>query len=165
MGGEVEDLKNKKKLLVICLAVTLAVGGAAALLSMGSMEKFEALKQPPLSPPGWLFPVVWTILYLLMGTSAYLVASAEVDRATKRSALWSYGVQLAFNFVWPLLFFGLEWYLFAFVWLLALWIVILRTTIQFLNIRKTAGELLVPYLLWVAFAGYLNLGVYLLNPR
>lgn len=165
MDGEVEDLKSKKKLLVVCLAIPLAVGGAAALLTMDSMEKFQMLKQPPLSPPGWLFPVAWTILYLLMGTAAYLVASAGADPAEKRDALWSYGVQLALNFVWPLLFFNLRWYLFAFVWLVALWFMILRTAKRFLHIRKIAGDLLIPYLLWVTFAGYLNLGVYLLNPR
>ena len=157
-------MKNDKKRLIICLAIPLVVGGAAGLLTMNSMEAFEALNQPPLSPPGWLFPVVWTVLYVLMGIASYLVSVSDAPHEEKARALWTYGIQLAFNFLWPIAFFNLKWYLFAFLWLVILWILILITALRFGRIRKPAGYLLVPYLLWVAFAGYLNLGIYLLNP-
>lgn len=157
-------MKIDKKRLVICLAIPLVVGGAAGLLTMNSMEAFEALNQPPLSPPGWLFPVVWTVLYVLMGIASYLVSVSDAPHEEKARALWTYGIQLAFNFLWPIAFFNLKWYLFAFLWLVILWILILITALRFGRIRKPAGYLLVPYLLWVAFAGYLNLGIYLLNP-
>lgn len=157
-------MKIDKKRLIICLAIPLVVGGAAGLLTMNSMEAFEALNQPPLSPPRWLFPVVWTVLYVLMGIASYLVSVSDAPHEEKARALWTYGIQLAFNFLWPIAFFNLKWYLFAFLWLVILWILILITALRFGRIRKPAGYLLVPYLLWVAFAGYLNLGIYLLNP-
>lgn len=157
-------MKIDKKRLIICLAIPLVVGGAAGLLTMNSMEAFEALNQPPLPPPGWLFPVVWTVLYVLMGIASYLVSVSDAPHEEKARALWTYGIQLAFNFLWPIAFFNLKWYLFAFLWLVILWILILITALRFGRIRKPAGYLLVPYLLWVAFAGYLNLGIYLLNP-
>ena len=157
-------MKIDKKRLIICLAIPLVVGGAAGLLTMNSMEAFEALNQPPLSPPGWLFPVVWTVLYELMVIASYLVSVSDAPHEEKARALWTYGIQLAFNFLWPIAFFNLKWYLFAFLWLVILWILILITALRFGRIRKPAGYLLVPYLLWVAFAGYLNLGIYLLNP-
>ena len=157
-------MKIDKKRLIICLATPLVVGGAAGLLTMNSMEAFEALNQPPLSPPGWLFPVVWTVLYVLMGIASYLVSVSDASQEEQARALWTYGIQLAFNFLWPIAFFNLKWYLFAFLWLVILWILILITALRFGRIRKPAGYLLVPYLLWVAFAGYLNLGIYLLNP-
>lgn len=157
-------MKIDKKRLIICLAIPLVVGGAAGLLTMNSMEAFEALNQPPLSPPGWLFPVVWTVLYVLMGIASYLVSVSDAPQEEKARALWTYGIQLAFNFLWPIAFFNLKWYLSAFLWLVILWILILITALRFGRIRKPAGYLLVPYLLWVAFAGYLNLGIYLLNP-
>lgn len=157
-------MKIDKKRLIICLAIPLVVGGAAGLLTMNSMEAFEALNQPPLSPPGWLFPVVWTVLYVLMGIASYLVSVSDAPHEEKARALWTYGIQLAFNFLWPIAFFNLKWYLFAFLWLVILWILILITALRFGRIRKPVGYLLVPYLLWVAFAGYLNLGIYLLNP-
>lgn len=157
-------MKIDKKRLIICLAIPLVVGGAAGLLTMNSMEAFEALNQPPLSPPGWLFPVVWTVLYVLMGIASYLVSVSDAPHEEKARALWTYGIQLAFNFLWPIAFFNLKWYLFAFLWLVILWILILITALRFGRIRKPAGYLLVPYLLWVAFAGYMTLGIYLLNP-
>ncbi len=157
-------MKIDKKRLIICLAIPLVVGGAAGLLTMNSMEAFEALNQPPLSPPGWLFPVVWTVLYVLMGIASYLVSVSDAPHEEKARALWTYGIQLAFNFLWPIAFFNLKWYLSAFLWLVILWILILITALRFGRIRRPAGYLLVPYLLWVAFAGYLNLGIYLLNP-
>ena len=124
------------------------------------MDLFAMVKKPPLSPPGWLFPVVWTILYLLMGFASYLVLVAEKPG---RTAWKFYLAQLAFNFVWPILFFHLQMYLLSFVWLLLLWMLILVTILWFTRSSRLAGYLLIPYLLWVTFAGYLNLGIYILN--
>ena len=156
-------MKINKKLLIICLVIPLAVGGLAALLTGGGMDTFETLNQPPLSPPGWLFPVVWTILYILMGIASYLVLTSGKSQESIRRALVLYGIQLAFNFLWPIFFFGLSAYLFAFIWLVALWLLILATTVSFYRISDIAGYLMIPYLIWVTFAGYLNLGIYLLN--
>ena len=160
---EVFDLKIDKKLLIVCLVIPLAVGGIAALLTGGGMETFETLNQPPLSPPGWLFPVVWTILYILMGLASYLTLTSGQARALIRIALVLYGMQLVFNFLWPIFFFSLSAYLFAFLWLVALWLLILATTVTFYRISAIASYLMIPYLIWVTFAGYLNLGIYLLN--
>jgi len=163
MVREVFCLKINKKLLIICLVIPLAVGGLAALLTGGGMNTFETLKQPPLSPPGWLFPVVWTILYILMGLASYLVLVSDGPWRQIRRALVLYAIQLAFNFLWPLFFFSLSAYLFAFIWLLALWLLILVTALSFHCLSNTAAYLMIPYLIWVSFAGYLNLGIYLLN--
>ncbi len=153
-------MKFQWKKLVVCLLLPLAVGGLAAFLTRNSMDLFAMVKKPPLSPPGWLFPVVWTILYLLMGFASYLVLVAEKPG---RTAWKFYLAQLAFNFVWPILFFHLQMYLLSFVWLLLLWILILVTILWFTRSSRLAGYLLIPYLLWVTFAGYLNVGIYILN--
>lgn len=152
---------NIKKLL-ICLAIPLAVGGLATLLS-GGMGDYRQLNQPPLSPPGWLFPLVWTILYLLMGYASYRVLMSGKDEAAIRDALRTYGAQLLLNFLWPIVFFGFEWPLIAFFVLIGLWILIYVTIRKFTALDETAGDLLIPYILWVTFAGYLNLGLILLN--
>ena len=148
---------NWKKLL-ISLAIPLATGGLAALLS-GGMSDYGNMIQPPLSPPGWVFPVVWTILYLLMGYAAYRVR--QVGDAKKPLLL--YGAQLFLNFLWPIVFFRFQWYWAAFVVLLGLWLLIFLTMQAFTKKDELAGDLILPYLLWVSFAGYLNLGVALLN--
>lgn len=153
-------MKNVKALIVSIL-ISVGVGAAAALLSGNSMDVYQNLVQPPLSPPGWLFPVVWTILYILMGISAYLIYVS--DSPYKNSALKIYAAQLAVNFLWTIIFFNLEMYLFAFLWLLLLLVLIILMIRSFAKISKTAAYLQLPYLLWVIFAGYLNLGIYLLN--
>ena len=154
--------KTDWKKRLICWAIPLAVGGLAALLS-GGMGSYKVMNQPPLSPPGWVFPVVWTILYLLMGEASYRVLTSGEDMVIIRSALKAYAVQLALNFLWPLVFFGAQMYLLAFIILIALWVAIFITLRRFSSIDETAGNLLLPYLLWVTFAGYLNFGVFLLN--
>ena len=156
-------MKRNWKQLLIALAIPLAVGGAAALLTGRAMASFDTLRQPPLSPPGWLFPVVWTVLYALMGLASWLVWSTACPPEQKNTALGFYAAQLAFNFFWSILFFRLEQYLLAFFWLLALWLLIAATAALFSRCRRAAGWLLAPYLLWVAFAGYLNLAIWILN--
>ena len=155
-------MKIQWKKLIVCIAIPLAAGGIAALLTMNSMQTFAELDKPPLSPPAWLFPVVWTILYTLMGIASYIVATSDKTYRA-RSALTVYGIQLAFNFLWSIVFFNLEAYWFAFVWLVLLWVLILITTVLFYRISKTAGYLFIPYLIWVTFAGYLNFAIAMLN--
>lgn len=149
----------KPKALAVSVAVPLAVGGLAALISGGGAEAYGALNRPALSPPAWLFPVVWTALYILMGVAAYLVAVSDADSAQKRTALLFYGVQLFFNFLWPIAFFNFGAYWFAFVWILLLFALIFVTAVLFYRITPAAGWLLLPYLFWVAFASYLNFAV------
>lgn len=151
------------KKLLLCLAIPLAVGGLAALLS-GGMTDYGAMGKPPLSPPGWVFPVVWSILYLVMGYASYRVLESDAPKAEIKKALILYGLQLLANFIWPLLFFGGGWFLLSFFWLIALWVLIFLTIRAFSSIDETAGNLLIPYILWVTFAAYLNFGIYLLNP-
>ena len=155
-------MKLNWKRLAVNLAVPLAVGGLSALLS-GGMSDYKTLSLPPLSPPGWLFPVVWTLLYLMMGYAAYRVQVSGKDPAQVKKAMGLYGLQLFANFLWSPVFFGLHWYLVAFIILIALWVLVYLTMRLFSNIDERAGDLLIPYILWVTFAGYLNLGVYLLN--
>lgn len=156
-------MKKKIGTLVIGIAIPLVVGGLSALLSGGGMGVFATLEKPPLSPPGWLFPVVWTVLYTLMGIASWLVFSSGADSGQIRGALMVYFYQLVVNFLWPIFFFDFGWYLFSFFWLLLLWALIVATIRRFYPICAAAAYLLVPYLLWVTFAGYLNLGIWLLN--
>lgn len=155
-------MKIQWKTLLIALAIPLAVGGLSSLVS-GGMSDYENLAQPPLSPPGWVFPVVWTILYLLMGFASYLVFTADAPAGQKKRALTLYAIQLFLNFLWSPVYFGLEWRLVAFFILLALWVAVLLTMRAFSQINEKAGDLLLPYILWLTFAAYLNLGTVLLN--
>ncbi len=157
-------MKINFKKLFICLIIPLGVGALASVLSMSGMRGFAALEKPPLTPPGWLFPVVWTVLYLMMGLASYLVLESRKPKEHIDAAMTVYGCQLLVNFFWPILFFRFELYLFSFFWLVALWVLIIATTAIFRKLNKTAGLLMIPYLLWVTFAGYLNMGIYLLNP-
>lgn len=155
---------KKIKPYVISIAIALAVGGLAAWLTRDSMEIYSMINQPALAPPGWLFPVVWSVLYVLMGISAALVyTNKEASPAEKRRALKIYGLQLIVNFFWTLIFFNLRNWLFAFIWLVLLWILIIVMIVRFVRIKPVAGWLQIPYLLWVTFAAYLNFMIYLLN--
>ncbi|MBO5337838.1 MAG: tryptophan-rich sensory protein [Lachnospiraceae bacterium] len=156
-------MKINKKALIIAIAIPLLVGAVSAFISSNSMEQFGQLNKPPLAPPGFLFPIVWTILYTLMGIASYLVFSSNQKQEDINDALTVYALQLAVNFFWSIFFFNLEWYLFSFFWLILLWVLILYTILLFYQISKPAAYLMVPYLLWVTFAGYLNLGIYVLN--
>lgn len=145
---------------VLSVLLALAVGGVSALIS-GGMEGYDALEKPPLSPPGWVFPVAWTVLYVLMGLAAGLILTSG-DRDSK-PALITYGVQLAINFLWSPIFFGLGWIGFAAVWLALLVLAVYATLRRFYAICPLAGLMLLPYLLWCLFALYLNVGFVILN--
>ena len=152
------------KALLLSLALPLAVGALSGFLTKSSMGIYSQIQLPRLAPPPLVFPFAWTILFLLMGLSAYRVLLAPDSGLVKKTpALKLYLIQLAVNFVWPLLFFNLQSFLAAFLWLVLLWCLILAMIYRFGRIDTTAAWLQVPYLLWVFFAGYLNLGVYLLN--
>ena len=143
------------------IAIALIVGAVSGFASMNGMKEFALLKQPPLSPPGWLFPVVWTILYSLMGISSAIVfIKNTID--TKR-ALTIYAAQLFVNALWAPIFFGLELRLVAFVWLLILIVLVVKMIAEFKKVDDTAGNIQFPYLIWLLFAGYLNLAVFLIN--
>lgn len=156
-------MQEKLKNLLLCIAIPVLTGSLSGFLTRGSMQVFRQLNKPSLSPPGAVFPIVWTILYILMGIASYLVFSSGAGRGDIRNALSVYGLQLAVNFFWSLFFFNLGWYFFSFVWLILLWLLILFTIRLFYPISRPAAYLLVPYLLWVTFAGYLNLGIAILN--
>lgn len=147
------------KVLLFFLVYTFVLAGIGVLLGGGF--DLESLNKPPLAPPAWLFPVVWTILYTLMAIAAYLVfVSNDLDRGP---SLRLYLLQVVINALWPLFFFRLEWRLFAFFWLLLLIAVVVLTMVGFRKINRTAFRLMIPYLIWLLFAAYLNIGFYLLN--
>ena len=152
---------SKVKPLIISILISVGVGAVSALATMQSMNFYNNLVKPPLSPPSWVFSVVWTILFILMGISAYLIYIS--DSPYKNNALKIYIAQLIVNALWTIIFFNLEMYLFAFIWLLFLLMLIILMIISFSKINKTAAYLQIPYLLWVIFAGYLNLSIYFLN--
>ena len=128
------------------------------------MNIYEEVSTPPLSPPSFLFPVVWTVLFVLMGISAAMVLTTGTSPLVKRkNALSVYGMSLFFNFFWSIIFFNLRAFLFAFVWLLVLLALIILTIVKYFKINRTAAYLQIPYALWVTFAGYLNLGIFILN--
>ena len=156
-------MKVNKRLLFICIAIPLIVGGVSALLTQNSMEVFESVVQPPLSPPAWLFPVVWTILYVLMGISSYLILSSDTSRVEKDQAIRLYAYQLLVNFLWPTFFFNFKWYFFSILWLILLWVLVFLMIRKFLSINRVAGYINIPYLVWLTFALYLNIGIWWLN--
>lgn len=155
-------LKVRWKALTAALAMPLAAGGLSALLS-GGMDVYAELNRPPLSPPGWLFPVVWTLLYLMMGLASCRVCVLRYPVRERREALRLYALQLLVNALWPPLFFRFGLYWAAAVWLAVLTALVAMTLARFRRLDDLAGLLLWPYLLWCCFALYLNAGVALLN--
>lgn len=155
--------RNHWKVFIVSVVLAEAVGALSGWLTRdGAQQYAQSIVLPPLSPPGIVFPIVWTVLFALMGIGSALVWLAP-DSQARSSALRLYAVQLAFNFVWSLIFFNWKNYGFAFVWLAALWVLIGWMILRFRALVPAAGWTQVPYFLWVAFAGYLNLGVWLLN--
>lgn len=148
---------------ILSVALALGVGFLSALLSADGMQAYEEMAaKPPLTPPGWVFSVVWTVLYALMGISAVriwqLPASSE-----RNKALNLYVLQLILNFFWSLIFFNAQAYGFAALWLCVLWAAVFLMIRQFDKLDKTAAYLQLPYLFWLTFAAYLNIGVWILN--
>ncbi len=156
-------MKIKWKALLINLLIPLAVGGISAFLSAGNMELYNTIEKPSITPPASIFPVVWTILYILMGISSYLIFSSDASLTEKEEALRIYSLQLGVNFLWSFIFFNMGNYLLAFVWLVILWLLIIAMILAYYPISKKAALLQIPYLLWVTFAGYLNWMIYIMN--
>ncbi len=155
---------KKIKPYIISVAIALGVGALSALFTRNNMDIYDRIKTPPLAPPGILFPIVWTVLYTLMGiSSAIIYTKGKNENIPVYDALKIYGIQLAVNFFWSIFFFNAEAFLFAFIWIILLWVLIIKMIKSFYEIDKLAAYLQIPYLLWVTFAAYLNLAIYLLN--
>lgn len=150
---------SKFKIYAKSILIPVIVGGIVGLIISGSID-YNNLQKPPLSPPSILFPIMWTILYILMGVSYGILKSKYlVDPDTKKI----YYLQLFVNSLWSIFFFTFKWRLFAFLWIILLDILVIVMIIRFLKNNKLAGVLQIPYLLWTLFASYLNLAIYLLN--
>lgn len=155
---------QKYKPYIISIAIALGVGALSALLTRGSMEIYAQINQPPLAPPSWVFPVVWFVLFTLMGIGSALVyVNRSNEPESAASALKIYATNLVFNFLWSIVFFNFRAYLFAYIWLMILWVIIIVMIAKFRRVSPAAAWMQVPYLLWVTFASYLNLMIYLLN--
>lgn len=148
---------KKYKPYILQILIALSVGGIAGILTRGNMSVYEEVIRPPLSPPPILFPIVWTLLYTLMGISSAMIYNT-VGRVP-----FIYYLQLFVNFIWPIIFFNMQAFLFAFIWILLLWVLIIAMIAEFYTINKTAALLQLPYLLWVTFAAYLNFAIWLLS--
>lgn len=151
-----------KKLSISC-SISLGMGALSSFISMFGRDNFENAIKPPLNPPTCLFPIVWTILFLLMGISAYLVYKSDSDDDAKTKALTAYGVQLLINFFWPIIFFNFSAYLLSSIWIIILLISIIIMIKLFYDIDRRAAYLQIPYLIWVVFATYLTLAITVLN--
>lgn len=149
------------------ILLPLVVGLVSSAITGDAQRAFGELNQPPLSPPAWLFPVAWTILYLLMGVASYLIyrvkPRTKAGKKLRTAELVLFYVQLVFNFMWTILFFNLELRYFAFGWLILMWLMILALIIMAFKNRKGAAWCLVPYILWCTFAAYLNIMIAVLN--
>lgn len=145
----------------VALLLTLGVGGLAASLTRGAMVSYETVNKSPLTPPAAVFPIVWAVLYILMAVGAALVYLSGDPNRTR--ALSVFAAQLIVNFLWSIFFFNLQVYLFSFFWLLLLFVLIAAMTVLFYKISRPAALMQIPYLVWVAFAGYLNFMVWALN--
>ena len=155
---------KKIKPYVISVLIALAVGGLSALVTKGNMDIYDQIVKPKLAPPGFIFPIVWSILFVLMGISSAIVyIKAKQELTVQKTGLGVYTLQLVVNFFWSILFFNFQAFLFSFLWLILLWILIVIMIVRFHKLSPLAAYLQIPYLAWVTFAGYLNLMIYMLN--
>jgi tryptophan-rich sensory protein len=154
-------MKKRESSAFANILLALGVGAVSGFLTMGAARVYRLLNLPSFAPAPGVFPIVWLILYTLMGISMSMVYGSGPD--DERMARTVYAIQLLFNFAWPIAFFNFHAYLFALIWLLALWMLIIWMIVLFYRINKTAAYLQVPYLIWTTFAVYLNYSVYMLN--
>ncbi|MDO4976865.1 MAG: TspO/MBR family protein [Eubacteriales bacterium] len=153
--------KIKIPIFVFLIILPLIIGMISAFLSSRGMSMYETMDKPPLSPPAWVFSAAWTILYLMMGLASYFIIISE--SYDKHLAFDLYILQLAMNFCWSLIFFNWKMYMLACLWLIFMWVIVFICTYKFFLIDKRSGLLMVPYILWLTFALYLNMGAYLLS--
>ena len=154
---------KKIKVYSVSILISVATGVLSALATMRSMDIYSTLNLPPLAPPSILFPIVWSILYILMGVSAgmiYLSGAADTDKV---NALFTYGASLFVNFFFSIFFFNMRMFVLSSVWVVLLWALILLTVVDYSRINKAAAYLQIPYLLWVTFASYLTIAIAVLN--
>ncbi len=151
---------KKIKVLIISIIIPILVGVIGNLLGNADMG-FDLVKKPSFNPPGIIFPIVWTILYILMGISSYIVYTS--DSKYKNSALRIYALQLIVNMLWTFFFFNLKWYLFSFLWIILLVVLVIIMIYRFIKINKISGYIQIPYLLWLIFASILNFSIFILN--
>lgn len=152
---------HNKSTLIISILIPLAVGSLSAFLSGNNSSIYSSLNKPAFSPPPFLFSIVWTILYILMGISSYIIYIS--NSPNKSTALKIYALQLFFNFWWSIIFFRFSQYLFAFIWLLVLILLIIIMIKKFYSIRPVSAYLQIPYLIWCIPAAYLNYSIYIMN--
>lgn len=157
------DGKKNIVALIISILIAQGVGFLSGFLSMSPSNSYENFNKPAFSPPGWIFPVVWTILFLLMAIAAYRIWMKGKSGEDVKKALILYGIQLFLNFLWSIIFFRFRLYAIAFLELLLLLVFILLTTFEFYRIDKPAAYLMIPYIVWVSFAGVLNYAIWMLN--
>ncbi|SNQ60274.1 TspO/MBR family protein [Candidatus Methanoperedens nitratireducens] len=151
--------------LVISVIVCLFAGFIGSVFTFPSIPTwYAALTKPLFNPPYWIFAPVWTILFILMGISLYLVWNKGLQDKKVKISLFIFGVQLVLNVLWSFLFFGLHSPFYAFLEIIILWAAIVLTIVNFFKISRTAGLLLLPYILWVSFAAILNFSIWRLNP-
>ena len=150
--------------LIASIGVCFSAAALGSAFTISAIDTwYTTLQKPFFNPPNWIFGPVWTLLYLLMGISLYLVWVTKTDKKEKRQGIIFFFVQLALNVLWSIIFFGLKSPSVAFVEIIFLWIAIFLTTKNFLQVSKSAGWLLIPYLVWVSFASILNLSVAIMN--
>lgn len=162
---ETEKLKGSTSInyvaLIICVAIPLVIGFVSSMLTRNAQEAFGRMAKPPLAPPSWVFPVAWSILYIVMGIACYLIYMST--NPCKNAALMLYAIQLIMNFFWCIIFFRSGTYWLAAAWLLIMWLVILMLFLFVRHVSKGAFFLFIPLLVWCTFAMYLNVGVAILN--
>ncbi len=151
-------MKINVRKLIICILIPVLLGTAVGLLTSGS---YNDMIQPSFAPPGIVFPIVWSILYTLMGISCYIIL--ESNNYSKDEAIFIYVIQLIVNLLWSFFFFTFKWYLFSFIWILLLIGLVYIMIKRFYNISKISGYMQIPYLLWLIFAAILNFSIFTLN--
>lgn len=144
---------------LIYVAIPLIVGMLSWALTSDAMEQYVNLKMPPFSPPGTVFPIVWTILFILMGTGAYIIYNTPDAGPFVTMGLITYYVQLFMNFIWSILFFRENMYMGALIWLIIMWMIVLLMLYAYMHASKLAFWLNIPLIIWLTFAMYLNIGV------
>lgn len=150
-------MQSNFKTLVKSIAAPLAVGAVSGFLAREGIQNFGTGRRPFLSPPGWVFPMVWILLYLLSGVGAYRVRTSKADKAHIEEAVTIYNLFLFVHFLWVIFFFTFDLQIFAFAWLIAVWLLAAVAAVLFYSIKKPAGVLMLLFLLWTTYAGYLNL--------
>lgn len=156
-------MKNKRIVKILLIVSPILIGLLSSVLVKDMSLRYEDIRQPLLSPPAIVFPIVWTILYILMGVAAALIYTSDTNIENRNMGLVFHIIQIVLNFFWSLIFFNLKLYLFSFIWLVLLWLVVFSMILNYRKVSTTAYLLNIPYLVWLTFAGYLNFMIFLIN--